>query len=374
MSRRRLRPALAFTAALLAVSACSSPEPPPPSETQSPASSRPPAPPVQTPNAKVPAPATAAPAVLTATEPTFNLRKDPTAKRRYLSGIWLGGFTPQPLARFGAWRGAPVETATSYTSYESWDVMRDDWTIKAMAGFEGTLIFGVPVLPAKGGNSSLAAVADGKHDDTWRQIVANLQKNGRADTLVRVAPEANGSRWSSWGADAKTAEDYKAAFRRVVAVMRAAEPKLRFVFDISCGAEVVGDTNRMAPLERLYPGDDVVDVVGCDVYDENEMRFDGIPEHLGGTEKGPNVGEVLDFAKRHGKPMAIPEWGLHQQLGPGDHPEFIETMRAFLDKHAEDILFENYFSESGTDLGSGIFEKDQNPRSAQKYRELWRNR
>ena len=54
MSRRRLRPALAFTAALLAVSACRSPEPPPPSETQSPRSSRPPAPPVQTPNAKVP--------------------------------------------------------------------------------------------------------------------------------------------------------------------------------------------------------------------------------------------------------------------------------------------------------------------------------
>lgn len=357
---------LLAAALLLAVSSCGAPTPAPtPTAT-------PTAPPVQTPTTTVPTPTTAAPRVLTATEHRFGLRKDPAGKRPYLSGVWLGGFTPGPLQRFGQWRGAPVETATSYTSYETWEAMLSDWTIAAAAGFEGTLVFGVPVLPAKT-HSTLADVAAGAHDDTFRVIAENLRRNGRHDTFVRVAPEANGSRWSTWGADAERAEDYKAAFRRVVQVMRATEPRLHFVFDISCGVEVVGNPDRMAPLTSLYPGDDVVDVIGCDAYDEKAMTFDGVPEHLSGTEKGPNVGEVLEFAKAHGKPMALPEWGLNSELGPGDHPEYVAAMRRFLDRHGEHILFENYFSESTTQLGSGIFEKNQNPRSAERYRELWRN-
>jgi beta-mannanase len=75
--------------------------------------------------------------------------------------------------------------------------------------------------------------------------------------------------------------------------------------------------------EKGYPGDDVVDVVGVDCYDDNS----GI-DHLINGEYGMN--QWAQFAAAHGKPIALPEWGL---MSGGDNPDYIQGMYDFMVSH-----------------------------------------
>lgn len=297
----------------------------------------------------------------------FELPKS-DSDRPYLSGVWLGGtFTPEALESFGDYRGSPVETVTTYTSTDTWETMENDWTISVFDQFPGTLVYGMALLPDDDG--TLTEVADGDHDETWRAVAANLVKNGRERSIVRIGFEANGT-WFRWGATEETASEYKAAFRRAATIVKDAVPEAVIGFDVGCGVALSGSDDRMAPLTQLYPGDDVVDVIGCDVYDNTHALHDesGGPGH---TNRGPGLEDVRQFAVAHGKLMTIPEWGLDHTYGYGDNPAFIVTVAGFLKDHGSDILFENYFSEPGTALRSSIWNEVQNPSGAETYVSLW---
>ena len=81
-----------------------------------------------------------------------------------------------------------------------------------------------------------------------------------ATTVVRIGWEFNGN-WMPWAAS-KDPESYKRYFRRIVEIMRRA-PGQRFQFEW-CPNHGRKD---MDPTEA-YPGDDVVDIIGMDVYAE----------------------------------------------------------------------------------------------------------
>lgn len=293
------------------------------------------------------------------------------------SGVWLGGAVDvTPVDEFGRWRGAPVDTLTTYPAYETWrQLAESDWNVETFGGFEGRLVYGLPLLPSEQ-PATLREVAQGRHDDVFRSVASHLVDNGRRDSYVRVGLEANGT-WFPWGADAATAADFRDAFRRVVGVLRDAAPDLRFVFDISCSVGLEGDESgdRLASLTALYPGDDVVDVIGCDHYDsftaaartEAEWRSTLRPE------TGPGLLDVVEFARERGKPFAVPEWGVVSTRadGAGDNPFFVRKMHAFFAEHQGELAFENYFDEPDDYLGSALFLEPQNPRSAEVYRELW---
>lgn len=291
------------------------------------------------------------------------------------SGVWLGGADDATaFDDFGRWRGTSADTLTTYPAYKTWrELSESEWHVSTFEGFEGRLAYGLPLLPSKQ-RASLTDVAAGRHDDVWRAVAGHLVDNGREDSFVRIGLEANGT-WFPWGATADTADDFRAAYRHVAELLAEAVPELTFVFDISCGVALEGADDRLASLEQLYPGDDVVDVVGCDHYDSYTAiaRDEAEWADTVAPETGPGLADVAEFARARGKQLAVPEWGLTASSaeGEGDNPFFIRKMHAFFEEHQDVLAFENYFDEPDPYLGSALFLEPQNPRSARVYRELW---
>jgi hypothetical protein len=296
--------------------------------------------------------------------------------RTWLSGAWSGGsISRQRIEGFGSWRGQPADVVTTYPAYETWDELRDsEWHISTFEGFAGRLAYGLPLLPKKEGDGSLKDVAAGTYDDVWTSIAKTFNDHDRKDSFVRIGLEANGT-WFPWGATAERAERYKAAWRHVHDVMTETSPDLVFVFDITCGKALEGGGGRMDSLTRLYPGDDVVDVVGCDHYDSYTVKARNKQEweHTLRPDKAAGLADVAGFARRHGKKLAVPEWGLtaSNKDGAGDNPYFIYSMYAFFQQNKDILAFENYFNEPDKYLGSSIWEPVQHPRSSEEYRKLW---
>ncbi len=303
------------------------------------------------------------------------------APRAWPSGIWVGGtWGVDRVDRFGAWRGSPADFVVTYPAYATWaELAESDWHVQVFNGFAGRLVYGLPLLPKDeaGKAGALAAVAAGQHDDVFNSVADVLLKHGRGDSVVRIGLEAQGA-WFPWGAGngANTPEDFKAAFAHVSRLLQARMPKAEMMFDISCGAELRGQKDRMDPLTALYPGDDVVDIVGCDHYDHytvishtsKQFRQALTPKKAAGLQ------DTLDFARAHGKKFGVPEWGLTAEAahGGGDNTYFMHAMYMWFSANAKDIAFENYFSEpEGGDLGSAIWEPSQNPAAAAVYRRLW---
>ena len=176
-----------------------------------------------------------------------------------------GRFNTETLEGFGAWR-PPLDVVTAYTSLTSYrDMMEETWTISVWDGFLGKLSLALPLLPDSG-EGSFTSIAAGEQDDVWRKVAQNLKAHGRGDSIVRVGWESNLKDWR-WQVTSSNVTEFKAAYRQIVRTMRAETPELRFEFGITCGASIAGSSDRLASLTTVYPGDDVVDLIGCDTYD-----------------------------------------------------------------------------------------------------------
>jgi beta-mannanase len=121
--------------------------------------------------------------------------------------------------------------------------------------------------------------------------------------------------------------------------------------------------------EEAYPGDDYVDIIGIDVYDQTKWtnfkdpveRWDKL------TLNGPyGLAWHRDFAKAHNKPMSYPEWGVGGN-DSGDNPYFIQRMHDWF--VANNIVYESYWQSNSAYPGK--LSADQYPLSAAKYKELF---
>ncbi|MBL8928497.1 MAG: hypothetical protein JNL54_00090 [Kineosporiaceae bacterium] len=307
----------------------------------------------------------------------------PTGTTGWQSGVWTGGeWGAQRVADFAAWRGSPADTAVTYPAYDTWNDLQfnSDWHVQVFNGFPGTLVYGLPLLPKEvTSGGGLERVAAGEHDAAFIAVADTLARHGRENSYIRIGLEANGD-WFPWGAgrEYNSPEAFKAAFRHVAGLLKARLPEARIVFDISAGSPIHNQQDRLDPLTELYPGDDVVDVVGVDHYDHYQLiaptrdRFQRAlrPARAAGLQ------DALDFARAHGKKVAVPEWGLtaRDREGGGDNDFFIYQMYAWFSANAADLAFENYFNEPQEYLQSSIWQNVQNPAAAQEYRTLWSRR
>jgi hypothetical protein len=171
---------------------------------------------------------------------------------------------------------------------------------------------------------SFKAAADGAYDKYYQQTAQALLPYAKQIYAIRIDSELNGS-WSaaspfkSWRAiPPKT---WIAGFRRLAKVIKATLPDARIIWNPN-----VGQSNPFP----YYPGDDVVDLLGPDIYcDPRYSRsshacWDNYSSGAGGV----NLNAFAAFAKQHNKPIVIPEWG--DMFGDG---YMISQMRNWMDQN-----------------------------------------
>lgn len=100
-------------------------------------------------------------------------------------------------------------------------------------------------------------------------------------------------------------------------------------------------------VERFYPGDAFVDLVGNDMYGSSRGW------------SGPQNEALWRFARDHRKMFSLPEWGLELD----DAPEFVEYICDFVKRHAGIELAAYYEAKAGSP-----WDLQPRPQSRDRYR------
>lgn len=210
------------------------------------------------------------------------------------------------------------------------------------------------LLTAEG--TPLADVAAGRQDAAF-EVAARAIAEAQPKAIIRLGWEMNldSTAWFARGREA----DYIAAYRRVVGIFRRHSRDFRFDWCPGWGPQEM-------PADLAYPGDDVVDYIGLDVYD---FRYEGSPEERWEKFylKGPfGLEWHRDFAAAHGKPMTYPEWGVGNF---GDNPYFIRRMHEWFVQNQDNIAYAAYFNVDG--LWPTQIDNDRFPKSRDLFRKLF---
>ena len=319
-----------------------------------------------------------------------------------------GGCVQGLYDRYAQWLNREVIWAEDFMPNEGWDKIRGEaWQLGTWSNWVSKvkgrrLILSVPLLPGpwdrsgprqgpgKGEPVSLADGAAGKYNEHFRALAENLVKWGLADTILRPGWEFNGG-WYTFRANTEAeAVAFAGFFRQVVTTMRAV-PGQNFHF---CWNPALEPWWPYDP-EKAWPGDEFVDSIGLDVYDQSWMPDTyPIPADADDAERERRQKKTWEtktahpekglpywvrFARRHGNlPLAIPEWGVcHRQdrHGGGDNPSFIRDMAAFLNDPANNVLFECYFDVGAPDGDHQLITEPGRPtrfpRAAAEYHRIY---
>jgi hypothetical protein len=190
----------------------------------------------------------------------------------------------------------------------------------------------------------LTHVAEGLHDFEFG-VAARAIAAAQPDAIIRIGWEMNGD-WYPWSAIGREA-DYVAAYRRVAHVFRAVSP--RFSFDWCVGGAI-----DYMPAERAYPGDDVVDLIGMDMYDTPSEKPAAAHWREDVLERPYGLRWLEAFSAAHGKRMSLGEWGVGLR-GARDNPYFIDRMADWLRANSARIAHHIYFDVPPHDLDSEAF-------------------
>jgi hypothetical protein len=215
------------------------------------------------------------------------------------------------------------------------------------------VVWSVP-LTVKG--TALADVADGLHDAEFA-AAARAISAAQPGAIIRLGWEMNLSSmaWFAKGHEA----DYIRAFRRVVEIFRRYSNDFKYDWCPGWGPQD-------SAADLAYPGDDVVDYIGLDVYD---FKYEGSAEQRWNTfylKASFGLEWHRDFAARHGKPMSYPEWGVGNF---GDNPFFIQQMHDWFVKNESNIAYAAYFDVDG--LWPTQIDNDRFPESRKLFSKLF---
>lgn len=287
-------------------------------------------------------------------------------------GVFPGGIEGRSIETFEKTLGRPLDYAHDYINKGSWSSMAttSSWLAQrwTAAGFAGRTVFTLPMLPDRGG--TMKQGARGRYNGHFRRIARRLVARGQGSSVVRIAPEFNGT-WFRWTIHGKgNSTRYKSYWREIVKTMRSV-PGAHFRFDWAPngGSSWVNGGKRRLRAATAYPGDAYVDYIGLDIYDQSWARHNASPtkrwrEYLTQTD---GLAWHARFAAAHGKPMTFPEWGLvkrHDGLGGGDNPYFIEQMHNWIQTHpvAYHLYFESHDPSGDYRVFGGTF-----PRAADTF-------
>ncbi|HSW45174.1 MAG TPA: glycosyl hydrolase [Phycisphaerae bacterium] len=222
---------------------------------------------------------------------------DGDLEKRYREFVDLTGVRPRWLLTFVPWaraggppfpanfcRFARRNNAIPVITWEPWD-------------------------PDTGWYPLLRDIAAGREDAHLREW-ATASRHWPDPVLLRFAHEMNGH-WYPWcqAKDARqTPADYRAAWRRVRRIFHEeGADRVRFVW--APNFEPTHD------LEQCYPGDDMVDIVGIDLYNHPDWPRD--PAGM--------LSPLLTFAEKRRKPAILTEVGCAQEFLPVNPTEEAAT-------------------------------------------------
>jgi hypothetical protein len=293
-----------------------------------------------------------------------------------VSGVYCGGTNVSCVQSFEQFRGRPVAIVGSFLPQASWaDIEVPGWWPAIWAGtaYQQHLLVTVPMLPNLSW-TNLQDGAKGNYDAYFKETARHLVEAGLGSSWVRVGHELNGT-WYRWSAQ-KDPAAYAEYYRHIITAMRSV-PGQSFKFDWNVA--VGGDLHMDAT--KAYPGDEYVDAIGQDVYDQKwnapgasaDDRWRSLVAPVGATAQGLEFWAT--FATQHGKPVAFGEWGLvgegsqmaHGGAG-GDSPSYIDHMHQWFATH--NTAYEIYFNRDAPD-GSHRIDGGAFPQSAARYAELF---
>lgn len=243
-----------------------------------------------------------------------------------------------------------VDCALVYNANTDWAAWVDPWFItdsepdynwaswvrSSPSDDRRQLVISQPLIPASADHPGWRAKgAAGDFTGYARRFARNLVRAGVGDAIIRLSWEANGA-WSvdNIGDSRREMKQWAQFWRRTVMAMRSV-PGAHFRFDWC-----VNNGYRDIQFGDYYPGNDVVNVVGDDVYDlgrGNGSDWSSIYGQPGGLR------DVLAFAKAHGKPISLPEWGegFASDGQGGDDAKYINHIARVI--RTNDVAYQSYF-------------------------------
>ena len=265
----------------------------------------------------------------------------------------------------------PVADWASNASWTAWS-----WRKSALAQTT-TPVIGLPMATnadRSNPDAVFKAFASGQYDEVLRGVVKAWGDQGFKTLYIRPGYEMNvpGMPWYV-GADATTRADWVAAFQRIADTVRSVPGvDVKIVWNPN-----LQNWNASGDVTALYPGDRYVDVVAGDIYSPlyprdlyNWSRDDGtvspgLAQWLAepanrihawtypsanqwnrvsdGQGNGFGLRDMIDFAKAHGKPVAIAETGVggFGDRGPMDDSAFPLWLASTLAQSGASVAFVN---------------------------------
>lgn len=194
----------------------------------------------------------------------------------------------------------------------------------------------------------MAVAAAGGHDSEYQQAVNKLIPWKHRILSVRIGWEFNangGYPWSIGGAGSnQTPANYAAAFHRFATMFRAGLPGVLIDW---CPL-----SDHTIP-DAWYPGDDVVDVIGNDVYVKQAFH----PNSFAATLATP-AGLLWQeqFASAHGKLIGYPEWAIDYTDGSA----WIQAMAEWMMRpRANRCIYQSYWNSNSV-VGTYLNDKPLN--------------
>jgi hypothetical protein len=278
------------------------------------------------------------------------------------------------------WRGRKLDVRTAFlASREGWtELAQVSWLDRWVAD-GGYTVVGVGLLPETA-RGQLAQCAAGAFDAWIRKIGVGMVAAGAGNAILRLGWEANRVGGYAWAITSDPGP-FKGCYRRWVQVLRSV-PGQSFTFDWNMGSR----GSLPYHVDRAYPGDAYVDVIGVQYYDRCPPAVTQADWNLRYNAANPDngspwgIGRWLAYARSKGKRLSVPEWGIGGPIDacgkPGiDNPFFIRKMHGFFKDNAASIAYEAYFNGNGTPGVPGSHEiappNAINPLSWAAYDALW---
>lgn len=197
-------------------------------------------------------------------------------------------------------------------------------------------VVSLPLIPIGG---DMALYANGAKDAEYAAAAVNLAKQAVQVHSVRLGWEFNFTGTYAWNAGGpgsnQTPANYAAAFRRYALALRAALPGVKI-----CWCPLWDHVEASA----WFPGTDVVDALGIDVYLYQRFHADSWQSVLSAP---CGISWALAFQAAHGiSSLALPEWGTDYDSG-----QLIENVSAFV-RARSDVLVQCFWNSN-----SGIASK-----------------